>query len=391
MKILILTFNFPYKSAGGTMGYGGGDIAVLQHAQELTSRGHKAIVVSRKSRSDHGGEIYPNTYRTPSFGFHNRTLTGFDVLRFINLATRIAKQEKVDIIESHNPIGAVVGYFVAKRTKKPHVIYMHGPWAKARELSNTGLMTNKIARGIEGFTLRRANLIITVSESLKKELLHKYALNKKKITHIANAVDADFFKPMEKNNARQRLNLPIDKFIILYTGRFVEEKGIFDLLKAAEEFKNKNVLFLLVGDEARSKWLHEQVKNKNLARHFKIAPFTEYEEMPYYYSAADLFVLPSYAEGMSRAMLEAMSCQTAVAVTPVGGNSEVVKHEKNGLLIEPKNPRDIAHAINYILRNKNKAGEMAKTARKTIIQGHTVKRRTDAFISAYQDLLKKKK
>ena len=105
-----------------------------------------------------------------------------------------------------------------------------------------------------------------------------------------------------------------------------------------------------------------------------------------YLQCADILVMPSVSEGMSNALLEAMACGLAVIATNIAGNNEVVAHLRNGVLIEPRNARQLAEALLYVLGDAELASRLGQEARKTVEEGYSLDQVVDQYMELYQSL-----
>jgi glycosyltransferase involved in cell wall biosynthesis len=113
----------------------------------------------------------------------------------------------------------------------------------------------------------------------------------------------------------------------------------------------------------------------------------ERSDIPSLLGAADVFVLSSITEGISVALLEAMSMARPVVVTAAGGNTELVKHGQTGLLALPSDPRSLAEAILHLLRNPHEAHTMGIAAREFVVQHYDVRVVTSQLTNLYLKVL----
>ena len=104
--------------------------------------------------------------------------------------------------------------------------------------------------------------------------------------------------------------------------------------------------------------------------------------------AADLFVLPSYGEGLPMSMLEAMACNLPVIVTDVGGIPYVIKDGENGLLIKPGNIKDLTEKLIWCIEHENERKELGSQGRKTIEKNHGIDKVADKYIQVYKSIIK---
>ena len=172
-------------------------------------------------------------------------------------------------------------------------------------------------------------------------------------------------------------------FVVLAVGRLIERKGLHHLLRAIALLRDRStatqVRAVLVGTGDMEFLLRQLCAELNLQDAIEFAGFHDRDEMPAYYRDADLFVLPSYNEGMSIALLEAASAGLPVIVTDTGGTAELV--QDNGLVVPWADPVALAQAIETFLRQPELCRLMGDKSRR-IAQRYT----WEAAAAAYLEL-----
>lgn len=202
-------------------------------------------------------------------------------------------------------------------------------------------------------TLQRANAILTLSGSVKKEIQSKFMLNADKILVYKYKV-SPIFNPETSKDLKSSLNP--NGPIILTVARISPQKGLTYLVKAAHIIVNekmlKNVKFVIEYFSSEKNYeekIREMVKKYNLENNFIFVGNIPYNEMPKYYSAADIFVLPSITEALGIVILEALAMGIPVIASNVGGIKDIIAHGYNGLLVNPKDPVGLVKAIMQVL------------------------------------------
>jgi glycosyltransferase involved in cell wall biosynthesis len=169
----------------------------------------------------------------------------------------------------------------------------------------------------------------------------------------------------------------------------VESKGIAELLAAVSSLPQKildSIVLLIIGNvETRSigKALNK-LKKESWMMH---RPPVDRDEIKSYYCAADAFVLPSYYEGISSSLIEAMACRLPPIVTNVGGNVEVVKNMQNGLIVEAKDVTGLKNSIERLIQNNDDRKKMAGAARNTVVQQFNLNKKADSYIQLYNKVM----
>ena len=215
--------------------------------------------------------------------------------------------------------------------------------------------------------VRRADAIIAVSQCTKDDLIRHYAVPLEKITVIYEGVDARFqpiTDPDTLARVRNRYGLP-ERFI-LYVGTIEPRKNLTTLLEAYAALTSRvsnlqypisNIHLVIAG---RKGWLYEgffrRLRELGLEREVVFPGFVPDEDLPALYSAAELFVFPSLYEGFGLPPLEAMACGTPVITSNSSSLPEVVGEV--GIMVEPRDVRALAEAMELVLTDEGKRREM---------------------------------
>ena len=207
------------------------------------------------------------------------------------------------------------------------------------------------------YALRNATKVFSVSNSLKKKAV-SLGIESSKILPIPNGVDMERFFPVPKDEARQELDLPLDKKIIISVGGLVKRKGFHRVLAVLPEVteKYKEILYVIVGGPTVEgdfgPELRKQVKELNLDGHVRFTGPLPHDQVRKWLNAADIFCLATSNEGWANVFFEAMACGKPVVTTKVGGNEEVVKSANYGILVDLDDQKQLKDAIIEALEKK---------------------------------------
>ncbi|WP_456371454.1 glycosyltransferase [Thermodesulfatator atlanticus] len=233
-----------------------------------------------------------------------------------------------------------------------------------------------------------ANDIVAVSCEVRERLAKYEGLNPQKIKVIYNGIPMPArLAPEERKTLRKEFGFSEDDFIVATVGRFDPIKNLPMLLKAIAlaRKKNKNIKGLLIGDGP------EFSKLKNLAKDLgleNVVLFTGFrKDATRIVQLADVFVLSSFSEGTSLALLEAMACGLPAVVTAVGGNPEIVIDGITGVLVPSEDHVRLAAAFLLLAENPRLCEEMAKASRKRFEENFVFEKMVASFESLYQGLL----
>jgi glycosyltransferase involved in cell wall biosynthesis len=236
--------------------------------------------------------------------------------------------------------------------------------------------------------LQKVDAFVAISEEIKEGLLRD-RVEEARIWRIPNFVDLRQYRRAElseKLQLRRRLKLP-DGILVIYSGRFVQRKGIKYLLEAWVEVQREfpQARLLLLGDGQT----HEDMKRyaERLGISKSVLFLGHVSNVQEYFCGADLFVLPSLQEGLPNALLEAMAVGLPVVATCIGGVEDVVENEKNGLLVPPADSRALAEAIKRLISDKDFAKELAHNGYLTVKERFSLDRIVKEYVSLYERLI----
>lgn len=251
----------------------------------------------------------------------------------------INEQEiEADLIHAHfaMPSGGAAK-LIATQKGLPWVLTLHG--------SDVNVYPNYSASAKQAFikTVKAANGVLTVGKSLQKKTKEMAG---REASVLPIGVDLSLFNPcnQSKMKIRSQLQLPQNRKLILFVGRLIEEKGVFELAQALDRLP-KNVALVLVGDgPAKEKLLQHQEIGSRIFLPGQI----ENEQVKDYLIASDVFALPSYSEGMPTVVIEALALKIPVVSTAVGSIPELFG-EHSHLLVEPRSVKGLVDRLEDFL------------------------------------------
>lgn len=231
-------------------------------------------------------------------------------------------------------------------------------------------------------------VVILNVEDLKE--LRKIIPERKLFLINGEGVNTDFFSPEKcKDNMKEK---PKDKTIFLYFGRFLKDKGIFEIVEAGivlwKERKDFEIWFVGALDKGNPKSLNEEdlehFKNLSFVRLF---PFTK--DVRTYLCESDVVVYPSYyREGIPRALLEAMSMQKPIITSDAPGCRETVFEERNGFLVKPKDVESLYKAMKRFMNlSEDKRRKMGKEGLKLALEKFDEKIVISKYLKLVEDVI----
>lgn len=248
-----------------------------------------------------------------------------------------------DIIDAHYlyPDG-VAAQALSKEFRLPYVLT-----ARGSDVTQIALMPGPQRLILNA--MEKASHTITVSQSLKDKLVTLGA-DAGKITALRNGVSLEKFSPVNRaaQALRKDLGLEATTKIILFAGWLIKRKRV-DLLIGALPFLS-GVTAVLIGEGPELHSLKRQADELGVSDRVHFMGLKSPDDMPYYFSAADLLVLPSEREGWANVLLEALACGTPVVASAVDGATELVTDEIAGRLVYEFSPEAFASAIEEVLK-----------------------------------------
>lgn len=241
----------------------------------------------------------------------------------------------------------------------PLIITAHG-----YDIYSLPFKNNKWMRRIQK-VLNKADKIITVSKS-NIDYIEKLDV-KTDVTLIPNGFSPDIFFPIEKDQARRNLNIPLNKYVIVSIGNLIKNKGhkfLVDAINIIKKTSDLDIICFIIGGGILKKKLKKQIKRLGLSDNIFLKDYRPYSEIPIWMNSADLFVLPSIQESFGVVVLESLACGTPVVATRNGGSEEVLTSKELGLLCEVGNSSNLAKYIEQALEKDWDKKRLVKYAEK---------------------------
>ena len=318
-----------------------------------------------------------------------RRISPINDLRALVALFRLMRKLEPHIVHTHTSKAGILGRLAAWMARVPivihtphgHVFYGHF----GRSLSRMFLQMEKLLGRIT-----HHQIALTPEEG--NDYLNLGVAKSNNISVIHSGVDLNCFKrsKTESNPGRNELAIPPDSLVVGYVGWLIPIKGVTHLVNAMAEVvqRHPNSLLVLVGKgdekgEEETK-LKEQVENLGLANNISFLGWRP--DVDEIMGCFDIFVLPSLNEGMGRVLVEAMSAGLPIVASRVGGIPDLVKHEKNGLLVPPADAGALERAISDLLSDKARRKRMGETG-KRMCRPYSVEAMVDKIDNLYSRLL----
>ena len=302
-----------------------------------------------------------------------RKISPITDLKALYKTYKLIKRTQPDIVHSHTPKAGIIGMLAAKLAGVP--IRMHTV-AGMPLLETTGVK-RRILNLVEKLTYKSATGVYPNSFGLKDIIIKNGLINPEKLKVLANGssngIDLNYFNPelyseADKQTLRNDLKISNNDFVFSFVGRLVSDKGINELVNAFVRLQKNynNIKLLLIGNEEPNlDPLNPDVK-KEIETNDDIITTGWVEDVRPYFDISNVFVFPSYREGMPNVVMQAGAMGLASIVSDINGCNEIIQDRINGLIVPVKNTEALFEAMRELLKQKELLLKLQNNARPSI-------------------------
>ena len=360
------------------LAYGGAETQLVNLAIKLKERGWDVRIVSMLPPQAFTDELKEAGIPLATLNMRR----GVSDPRAIFRLLKILREWKPDIVHSHMVHANLLARITRIFYKVPVLV------STAHNIDEGGRLREIAYR----LTDSLADITTNVSRAAVERYIRVGAAPKGKIIFMPNGVDTLRFRPDQTLRKTLRDNLRVNgKFVWLAVGRFEAAKDYPNMLQAFKTVAEKiqNTVLLLAGQGALLDDIKKLAVDLDLIE--KVRFLGVRRDVPELMNAADAFVMSSAWEGMPMVLLEAAACGLPIVTTDVGGNSEVVLHDKSGYVVPPRNPEALAAAMVKVMNLPElERKAMGQAGRSYIEANYSLERVVDQWESLYKELLHKK-
>ncbi len=380
----ILMFNHEFPPIGG----GGGWVSYFL-GKHFAAAGHDVHLITSRFRDCPTNEKVEgfHVHRVPALRKNPDVCAVHEMLTYAISSSlyglRFAKRFKPDIVQVFFGIPAGGGaYLLRKRRDVPYVVFLGGRDVPSRNPDPPYyrwlyLVLKPIIRSIWG----NASRVVACSDGLR-DLARETAIDVK-MDVIPDGLDLSRFEPTPRSACPEKVR-------ILTIGRLIPRKGFQFLIGALPqivEHAAHDFEIEIVGDGPYQKELLKLAADLDVAGHIRFAGSVPYSELPQKYRDADIFILPSLAEGMPLVVLEAMGTGLPIAASRVQGIDELVAEDVNGALFDPGDADGLARSLVKLINAGKGRIEMGKASVERV-KPYDWKHIADAYLALYADILR---
>ena len=283
--------------------------------------------------------------------------------------------KEYDIIHFHNDSELSLPFF-SYFVKKPKILHCH-TIAATYNFYKENLISRHILKKV-------ADIYTSVSKKLLP-LFDVLGINRMKVRLLPNSINLELFKPGEVEKIEN---------LLLYVGRIDPVKGIHVLLKSLYYLK-PSIQLVIIGPKSWDRIYLEKILglveriNNETPHKVVYLGMLKREDIIEWYQKASIFVLPSLAESFGIVNLEALSCETPVVASNVGGISDVIREHETGILVPPNDPIKIAESLQYLLCNEKVRRDLGRNGRKLVEKNFSSIVTARRLCKIYEEMLDK--
>lgn len=296
---------------------------------------------------------------------------------------RLMRKHGTQVVRTHKYRANLYGRVAALIAGVPvRIASFHGNYRKDLRLERR-IVNRLLSRATDRF--------VAVSGSISDDIVRYDAVEPSRVIVIRNGVDTERFRPLERRpDLRREFALQENAVVVGTIGRFVSAKGFEYLIEAVAQLAPSvpGIVLVIVGEGSLREKFEERAAALGIAERLVFPGMRR--DIPEVLNAFDVFVMPSVAEGLPNALLEAMSCSRPIVATAVGGIPEVLGDRRNGLLVAPKDAAALAAAIAEMLRDSAFSERCGQTARQDILDRHSIRATARTWEALYRKLLAEK-
>ena len=238
------------------------------------------------------------------------------------------------------------------------------------------------------------NKVVFLNPDDLKKLVQQGLVIKEKVKIIyGEGVDISYFYPQaispdKKLSFRRKWGIPEEAVVALMVARLIREKGVHEFIEVARRLKKEKVFFVLVGEPDPgnpSSLAQSEIERLNKERIVLLPGFQE--DVRPWLAAADIYVLPSYREGLPMSVLEAMAMGLPVVTTDVPGCRETVEKGVNGFLVPPREVEALEKAIRTLVEDVELRRRMGEASRRKAEEEFSLEQVVRAYLELYNEVL----
>ena len=323
----------------------------------------------------------------------SREITPFrDIISLVKMIVLLLK-ERPDIVHTHTPKAGIVGMLASWICRVPNRLHTVAGLPVMEAIGNK----KRLLLFVEKITYFCATKVYPNSKGLEKYILENKLTSRNKLKVIghgsSNGIDTDHFYKSdeileESLKLKDKYDLK-DRFVFSFVGRIVKDKGINELVSSFDKLSKDfdDISLLLVGNYEDNLDPISEKSKKIIKENQNIIEAGYQSDIRSFLASSDCFILPTYREGFPNVVLQASSMELPCIVTNINGCNEIINHDKNGLIVEPKSEDELYLAMKRFLEDKDLVKTLAQNSRNNIVEKYDRKQFFKYLLKEYEEVI----
>ncbi len=377
-RIAVISMHTSPTASLGQNANGGLNVYVREVCTAFSDRGIATDIYTRKQSIEDPNieQLAPLSrviYIPAGNGLDKYSLYG-EIPSFAAWIMDFAAAEKIsyDLLYSHYWLSGEVACLLRPQLAAGwvHIAHTLG-LVKNRSLAEGARPEPRQRIRVEGELAQQADLLIASTADEAQDLIDSYGADPQRVSIVPPGVDLAMFQPMDRSVARREIRYGSER-LLLFVGRLERLKGVEVAIRALGLLRDRqhdDVRLLILGEDSHEGDENEEERLKAIASDVDVRDRVDFigsvahHELPYFYAAADVCVMPSYSESFGLVALEAQACGCPVVASDVSGLRSVVRDEVSGYLIDEHDPAMYAERIGRLLADSELAQQMGRRGR----------------------------
>jgi glycosyltransferase involved in cell wall biosynthesis len=303
------------------------------------------------------------------------------------MARKVLRDENYDfdVVHGHSSLATLLLCFRQRRVPVVYVEHDPGPWEGRYQPVVESFIRKCVFRALDVEVFRRADHTIFVGEAGEREAKTRWAVPQQKVSTIPNGVDTNLFTPYGSSDSADPWP-QLAAGYCLYVGTLSPRKGVDLLLRALMDL---DIPCVVAGDGPSRKELERTARELGLSERVSFLGSVPHAQLPELYRKAAIFVLPSSADAMPLALLEAMASGIPPVASSIYGIPKVIQHRYNGLLVTPGNLGEFRTALGELTADGALRQQLGRNARATVLEKFTWMAQARQVVRVYESLLER--
>lgn len=331
------------------------NVFLVPHIIKLLELGHRVDIACHITRPI-SEELVNKECRIYDLGFQRSPFSWSNIKAYRDLK-KIIDENDYSVIHTHTPVASFLVRLACRKKRTSKVIYTaHGfHFFKGAPIKNWILYYT-----IEKFLSKYTDILITIN-SEDYSLAQKFFKAKNVLYIPGVGLDMNYFDDIKPNHTfKKELGIPSGSFVLISVGELNDNKNHETIIKAIAKMNIPNIYYLICGDGPNINKLKQLITELKLNDKIKLMGLCKRDDIGMLLKISDIFIFPSYREGLSVALMEAMACGLPVVCSDIRGNRDLIDNEKGGLLIKPNDQDGFIKAIIKLYGDRELRSQMGE-------------------------------